>query len=138
MQSKILLAWQKTKKTIIMTVPLVIGVLLLVSLLNLLLKPSWLMLLFHKNIFIDSLIGAIIGSLAAGNPVTSYVLAGEFAKIGIALAALTAFILTWVTVGIVQLPAESMMLGKKFAVVRNVLSFLSAILIGLIIQLILV
>ena len=137
MDNKFLQTWQKTKKTIITTIPLVVGVLLLISLLNLLLKSSWLIKLFQQNIFADSFIGAIIGSLAAGNPITSYILAGEFTQVGIGLAAITAFILAWVTVGLVQLPAESMMLGKKFAIFRNILSFISAILIGLITQIIL-
>jgi len=31
--------------------------------------------------------------------------------------------LTWVTVGLVQLPAEIAALGRKFALVRNAVSF---------------
>ena len=130
MNSKFLQTCQKTKKMIIMTISLVIGVLLLISLLNSLLKSDWIVKLFQHNILTDSFLGAMIGSLAAGNPITSYVLAGELTKVGISLAAITAFILSWVTVGIVQLPAETMMLGKKFALSRNILSFVSAILIG--------
>ena len=137
MNKKFLEVCQKTRKTIIMTLPLVIGVILLISLLSPLLKLNWIIKLFQHNILVDSFLGAIFGSLAAGNPITSYILAGEFMKIGISLAAITAFILTWVTVGIVQFPAESMLLGKKFALVRNILSFISAILIGLIVQLVL-
>ncbi len=137
MNNKFLQTWKKTKQTIIATLPLVVGVLLLVSFLNLLLKSSWLTKLFQQNIFVDSFIGTIIGSLAAGNPITSYVLAGEFTQVGVGLAVVTAFILSWVTVGLIQLPAETMMLGKKFAIFRNILSFISAILIGLIVQLIL-
>ena len=135
--SKFLKVYQKTKKTIITTLPLVIGVILLISLLNPLLKSDWIVKIFQHNILTDSFLGATIGSLAAGNPITSYILAGELTKLGISLAAITAFILAWVTVGIVQLPAESMILGKKFAVLRNILSFISAILIGLITQLVL-
>ena len=137
MNKKFLKVWKQTKKTIIATLPLAIGIILLISLLNPLLKSDWIGKLFQNNIFVDPFLGAMVGSLAAGNPITSYILAGEFLKIGISLAAITAFILAWVTVGIVQLPAESMLLGKKFAVLRNVLSFISAILIGLIMQLIL-
>lgn len=137
MNSKFLKVYQKTKKTIITTLPLVIGVILLISLLNPLLKSDWIVKIFQHNILTDSFLGATIGSLAAGNPITSYILAGELTKLGISLAAITAFILAWVTVGIVQLPAESMILGKKFAVLRNILSFISAILIGLITQLVL-
>ncbi len=130
-------AYQNTKKTIIATLPLALGVVLLISLLNPLLKSRFLVHLFQRNILVDSFIGASFGSLAAGNPITSYVLAGEFIKLGISLAAIVSFILAWVTVGLIQLPAESMILGKKFAIIRNVLSFISAILIGLIMQLIL-
>ena len=137
MNKKFLQSYRKTKKTIIMTLPLVIGVILLISLLNPLLESDWIIKLFQHNILIDSFLGAIFGSLAAGNPITSYILAGKFIEIGISLAAITAFILSWITVGIVQLPAESMILGKKFAILRNILSFISAILIGLIVQLIL-
>ena len=137
MKNKAVYAWQKTKQTIVATLPLVVGILLLISCLSLLLKSSLLVVLFKNNIFSDSFIGAIIGSLAAGNPITSYVLAGEFMEINISLAAVTAFIIAWVTVGFIQFPAEAMMLGKKFALIRNILSFLSAILIGLITQLVL-
>ena len=138
MNKKFLQVYQKTQKIIIMTLPLVIGVILLISLLMPLLKSDWLIKLFQKNILIDSLIASVIGSLAAGNPITSYILAGEFTNLGISLAAIVAFILSWVTVGLVQLPAEVMMLGKRFAILRNILSFISAMLIGLIIQLILI
>jgi uncharacterized membrane protein YraQ (UPF0718 family) len=137
MNKKFLQVYQKTQKIIIITLPLVIGVVLLISLLMPLLKSDWLIKLFQKNILVDSLIGSVIGSLAAGNPITSYILAGEFTNLGISLAAIVAFILSWVTVGLVQLPAEVMMLGKRFAILRNILSFISAILIGLIMQLIL-
>jgi len=67
----------------------------------------------------------------AGNPITSYVLGGEFFDAGISIMAVSAFIVTWVTVGIVQLPAEILLLGKKFALLRNLFSFLSAIVIGI-------
>jgi len=47
------------------------------------------------------------------------------------MTAITAFIISWVTVGIVQLPAESLMLGKKFAFTRNIVSFITAIIIAI-------
>ena len=137
MNSRFLSALSKTQKNLMQAVPLVTGVLLLVALLNSIFKLNWLVGLFHHHFWVDSLIGAAVGSLAAGNPITSYVLAGEFMKSGISLAAVTAFILTWVTVGLVQLPAESMLLGKKFALTRNLLSFFSAVAIGLIAQVVL-
>jgi len=46
---------------------------------------------------------------------------------GVSLFAVTAVIVAWVTVGLVQMPAEISALGRKFAVVRNVVSFFMSI-----------
>ena len=89
-------------------------------------------LIFQKNAVLDSVLGSIFGSIHAGNPVTSYILGGEFLKEGVSLVAVTAFLVAWVTVGFVQLPAEAMILGKKFALVRNISSFILAIIVAII------
>ncbi|MBN1494486.1 hypothetical protein JW911_01970 [Candidatus Peregrinibacteria bacterium] len=93
--------------------------------------------IFTGNGFLDPLTGALFGSVAAGNPVNSYVIGGELLNQGIGLAAVTAFILSWVTVGVIQLPAEILMLGKKFALLRNLFSFISAIIIAILVAFIL-
>ncbi|MBA4337025.1 hypothetical protein C0416_04630 [bacterium] len=93
--------------------------------------------IFTNNNLIDSIIGAVIGSISAGNPINSYVIGGELLNNGVGLTAVTAFILSWVTVGIVQLPAESLMLGRKFALYRNGISFVTAIIISILTVLIL-
>lgn len=87
--------------------------------------------IFTQNKIIDSFIGALIGSISAGNPINSYVIGGELMNQGVGLIAITAFILSWVTVGVIQLPAESLMLGKKYALYRNGISFISAIIISI-------
>ena len=48
-------------------------------------------------------------------------------KYGVSLFAVTAFIVTWVTVGLAQMPAEIAAFGKRFALLRNSLSFVLAI-----------
>lgn len=90
--------------------------------------------IFTGNKFLDSMIGALVGSVAAGNPLNSYIIGGELLDQGVSLIAITAFVLTWVTVGIVQLPAEMLMLGKRFAFVRNALCFVSAIIIAIVVS----
>lgn len=120
----------KTKNNLWQSIPILIGILLLIGLLNNLISKNFYAKIFSQNVLADSFLGAIFGSIAAGNPITSYVVGGELLKEGISLIAVTAFLLTWVTVGIVQLPAESLMLGKKFAWTRNALSFISAIIIS--------
>ena len=122
----------KSFKSLYKMLPLILGVLLLVSLIPVLIPKSFYLRFFQKNLILDSVTGSIIGSISAGSPITSYILGGEFLKDGVSLTAVTAFIVAWVTVGIIQLPAESLILGKKFAIIRNATSFLFAIIVALI------
>ncbi len=74
-----------------------------------------------------------MGSLFAGNPINSYIIGGELLKQGVGLVAVTAFLVSWITVGFVSLPGEIMFLGKKFAILRNVLAFLFSIIIAVVV-----
>ena len=107
--------------------PILIGVILLIGLFNAFVSEEWLTSVFSGNVALDTLWGACFGSIFAGNPINSYVIGGELLKYGIGLFAVTAFILTWVTVGLVQLPAEIAAFGKKFALLRNGISFVISI-----------
>ena len=120
-------AFAKTLNNFKQTLPIILGALLLVSFAIAAIPETFYTSVFTGNKFIDPLLGAALGSVSAGNPITSYILAGEFLKQGVSLLAITAFILAWVSVGLIQLPAESLMLGKKFAIVRNIASFATAI-----------
>ena len=74
----------------------------------------------------DTLLGSLIGSISEGSPINSYVIGGELLRNHVSLFAVTAFIAAWVTVGVLQLPAEALILGKRFAITRNILSFILA------------
>jgi len=80
--------------------------------------------------FLDVLTGAGLGSIAAGHPLASYLLGGELMAAGVSLLAVTALIVSWVTVGFLQLPAEIMLLGKRFAIYRNICNLFFAIVIA--------
>ncbi len=123
-------AFLKTLDSFQQRLPILIGMLLLVSLSMKAVPPGFYSKIFTGNKIIDPLAGAVLGSLSAGNAMNSYIIGGEFLAQGVSLLAVTAFILTWVSVGIIQLPAESMILGKKFAIARNVFSFLTALIIS--------
>jgi len=58
-------------------------------------------------------------------------------KQGVGLIAVTAFLVSWVTVGLIQFPAESTILGKKFAILRNISAFILSIIVAIITILIL-
>lgn len=111
--------------------PIIAGVVFLVGLVNSAVPKKLYSAIFTKNWLADSFIGSAVGSVLAGNPITSYILGGEFLSQGVSLIAVTSFIVAWATVGIVQLPAESVMLGKRFALLRNLISFFLAIVVAL-------
>ncbi len=110
--------------------PVLAGVLLLAGLLVDLIPQ-----LIHMGVLghgrITDMLGAdLIGSLATGQPVVSYLLAGELRKSGVDLYSVSAFIVAWVTVGVITLPVEGAALGWRFALWRNLVAFLFAMLIA--------
>ncbi len=117
--------------------PIIMGIILLISLVSTIVPKSIFIQFFSKNIIVDPIVAAAFGSILAGSPITSYILGGEFLVLGISLVAITAFLVSWVTVGIIQLPAEIMLLGKRFAITRNVLSFIFSIIVAIVVVLVL-
>ena len=123
-------SFKKTVRTFINVLPIIVGMILMTSLFVTVIPEQISTGLFGNGDVLDTLLGASIGSIAAGHPVASYLLGGELLGGGVGLIAVTALVVTWVTVGIVQLPAEAMMLGTRFAVIRNIISFVAAIAIA--------
>ena len=108
------------------------GVLMLLALVDTLIPKQTYRLIFTKNWLADPFLGAVLGSISGGNPITSYIIGGELRQEGVSMLAITAFIVSWVTVGIIQLPAEGLMLGKRFAIVRNAISFCMSIVVAIV------
>jgi len=128
---------QKAAKGLWNAFPMILGTVLLISLISAIVPKSFYVSVFSKNSFLDSFIGSLVGSISAGNPITSYIFGGEMLSQGVGLIAVTAFIVSWVTVGIIQLPAESAILGKRFALLRNLTAFVFSIIVAIITVLIL-
>jgi len=128
---KIKTAAVKTSNSLKQALPVLLGMILLIGLMTVFIPKNFYNRVFTNNTILDPLIGAVFGSIVAGNPLTSYIIGGELNAQGVGMIAITAFILSWVTVGLIQLPAESLMLGKKFAVTRNIVSFFMAIIISI-------
>jgi len=126
----ILSAVRKSSRALWYSAPLLLGIILLVGLVQAFFPPKVIGSIFHHSVILDSFIGSAIGSVLVGSPVTSYVIGGELLQQGVSLTAVTAFIVSWVTVGIVQFPAEAVMLGRGFSMLRNSLSFLFSIVVA--------
>ncbi|NQS89833.1 hypothetical protein HQ584_08605 [Patescibacteria group bacterium] len=132
MDEKLKIAITKSAKGMLNSLPILVGVVLLIGLASTLIPKSFYNTLFSKNVVLDSIVGSGLGSILAGNPVTSYVIGGELLKQGISLVAVTSFLVAWVTVGLVQFPAEALLLGRRFAILRNILSFVFSIIVAII------
>ncbi len=122
---------QKAAKGLWMSLPMILGTILLISFISAIIPKSFYTTIFGNNIFLNSLIGSSIGSISAGNPITSYIFGGEMLSQEVSLIAVTAFLVSWVTVGIIQLPAESVILGKKFAIIRNITAFIFSMIVAI-------
>ena len=125
-------AFLSTLRAFKKSLPILMSVLMLLALADTLIPKQTYRFIFSGNWFFDPLMGAVLGSISGGNPLTSYIIGGELRLEGVSMLAITAFIVSWVTVGIIQLPAEVVMLGKRFAIVRNAVSFLTSILIAIV------
>ena len=117
--------------------PVMMGVVFLVGFFSVFLSEEFLASLFSGRIWWDSFWGVSIGSVFAGNPINSYIIGGKLLELGVSLVAVTAFICSWVTVGLIQLPAECAALGWKFAFIRNLSCFVLSMAISFLMMLIL-
>ena len=130
-KSNLILSFYKAIKSFTKTLPILFGVVLLVGLFKVYIPTALISSVFKGEILQDTFIGSGVGSISAGNPITSYIIGGELLKEGVSLFAVTAFITAWVTVGIIQMPAEASILGKRFALTRNILSFIFSVLVAI-------
>ena len=128
-------SFTQTLRNLSRVIPIIIGVFLLLALFETVIPKSIYIKFFTNIPLVDAFIGAGFGSISAGNPITSYIIGGELLKHNINLTAVIAFILSWVTVGFIQIPTEVTSLGKKFAIVHNSINFIFAIIIALMVTL---
>lgn len=91
---------------------------------------SW---LGTQNRYLSLLNGGLMGAIAIGPPVAAFPIAGSLIATGAWPPAAAAFIVSWVSVGIVTLPVEAHVFGWRFALWRNAITFFAALLIGLLI-----
>ena len=129
-------AFRKSARQFAAILPVLLGVVMLVGLFKTFASREVLMSLFSGEPLPDSFLGACLGSILAGNPVGSYVMGDALLEVGVSLFAATAIMVTWVTVGLVQLPAEIAALGARFALVRTAAAFVVSIPIAVVTALI--
>ena len=120
----------KSAKSFFYLTPMILGIILAIGFFQAFVTEEMLTSIFSGNPFVDTLLGTVLGGVSVGQPVASYIIGGELKDGGVSMYAVTAFILAWVTLGIVQLPLEVALFGRRFALVRNLLGFLFVLLIS--------
>ena len=124
-------AFNKALKGFISMLPMLIAIILLLGIFDIYITKEILASFFISNNFVDTVTGTLMGGILTGNPMLSYILSGELTAVGISLYAVTAFILSWVTLGVVQLPAEVEIFGFRFTFYRTLFTFVTTILVSL-------
>ncbi|BCD59353.1 MULTISPECIES: permease [unclassified Nitratiruptor] len=122
-------ALSQSLKSFFKILPMLIGVIGVVGIFKVFITPDLLASLFTEKPFYDTFIGLFAGAIAVGQAIISYILGGELLESGVSIYGVTAFILAWVTLGIVQLPLEASVLGIRFTILRNILAFVFTFLV---------
>ena len=123
-------ALEQTLKSLWMIMPMLVAVIGLIGLFEAMVTPEMLRGLFNGSTFKEIIVGILSGAVSVGQPFVSYAIGGELLHDGVSLYAVTAFILSFVTLGLVQLPLEWALFGTRFTLLRNLLSLLFAFLIS--------
>ena len=135
---------KKTKKAIIIALkslvkisPAIISVIMLIGIIYNLFADKITFLFGQENEIVGFISIALLGSVLHMPSLLAFPLAGSFLEKGVSTSFVAAFITTLTMIGIVTLPLEIKTLGKKFAIYRNLFSFVIAIIIAILMGIIL-
>ncbi len=123
-------AFKKSLINFISITPMLIAVMGLVGLMQIYVTSDILSTFFGYGSLTDTLVGTLTGAISMGQGMISYVIAEGLMEQGVSHYALSAFILAWITLGFVQLPAEASVFGLKFTFYRNILTLISTVIIA--------
>jgi predicted Fe-Mo cluster-binding NifX family protein len=124
-------ALKQTMKQFSSMFPVLLGVIMIMGLIQAFLSKELILKIFSKNPLVDTLIGTFTGSIFAGNPVNSYVIGQSLLQLGAGWAGVCALMFSWVSIGLVQMPAEVQSLGIRFSLVRYGAAFITTIAVSL-------
>jgi uncharacterized membrane protein YraQ (UPF0718 family) len=111
--------------------PVLLSVMILVSVVLYFVSGENLMKYLGKEAGIGAYVfAAVIGAVSIIPSFISYPLAGVLVKTGVSYSVISVFINTLKMVGILTIPIEAKFLGYKISILRNVLAFIGALIVG--------
>lgn len=125
-------AMKKTKKMMGNMLGDIIAIIFLIGLILTILPPETIeKVLGDSRVLMTTFLAAVAGSVTLIPAFVAFPLIGSLADVGASIVPLVAFLTTLTMVGVVTFPLEKREFGLKFALGRNILSFVFAILIAL-------
>lgn len=109
----------------------IIGIIFIIGLVLTFIPPESIKsVLGSTNTFLATIVAAIAGSVTLIPAFVAFPLVGSFVNVGASIVPAVAFLTTLTMVGVVTFPLEKKEFGLKFALTRNILSFISALFIA--------
>jgi len=124
-------------KSLLKLAPTILSVILLIGIIYGLFSDKIALLFGNENSVNGFILIAVMGSIMHIPSLLAFPLASSFLAEGASISLVVAFITTLTMIGIVTIPLEIKTLGKKFAIYRNVFSFVIAIIIAVLMGVIL-
>lgn len=110
----------------------IVGILFLIGLILTFIPPDTIRsILGNSNLALSTMASALMGSITLIPAFVAFPLVGSLIDVGASIVPSVAFLTTLTMVGFVTFPLEKQEFGLKFALARNVLSFIFAIIIAL-------
>lgn len=122
-------------KTFLRILPIIIIIVVFIGFLLGFLPPEIISrVVGEQSGFLGILVTAVLGSILFVPALIAFPLAASLLTGGASIMSVAAFITTLTMVGVVTLPLELREMGKKITILRNVFSFVFAIIIALIME----
>jgi len=135
-KNKTLVGIREGLKLFLQILPALLNILILVSIFLFLLPKEVLIKWIGKDSgWLGVMIAAVLGSVSLIPGFIAYPLGAILLKSGVTYKVVAVFITTLMMVGVLTLPVEVKFFSIKVSILRNILSFIGALIIGLLIGL---
>jgi len=137
-KKKTFAAMKKSKKMMGNMLGQIIAIIFLIGLVLTFIPPETIRnLMGTSNAFLSTVVGAIAGSVTLIPAFVAFPLVGSLVDSGASIVPAVAFLTTLTMVGVMTFPLERKEFGTKFALTRNIMSFVFAVIIALLMGVIL-
>ncbi len=131
-KTKTVAAMKKSKSMMGNIMGEIVAIIFIIGLILTLVPPESIKtVLGSSNTFLSTVIAAMAGSITLIPAFVAFPLVGSFVDVGASIVPAAAFLTTLTMVGVVTFPLEKQEFGLKFALTRNLMSFVFALIIAL-------